>query len=161
MSARTVVRITVAVVFLLVLVYTYVLLPLEFGLGLAGGYEKIGAVGPAGVLLIPWIALAIWLGWALGRRADLAQSKLRTALFATLAGSLILVTSHPLVVMAMYLAVDYSGTPIAPFEQIVLIAVASRVYTWSLALSVIAIIASIVLLVVLRNRGRASGVDPG
>lgn len=137
---------------LLVLVYAFVLVPLELGLGLIGGLRAIGPLGLGALGLLLWLALATLVIGVAGRRVESAVARSRTTLYALLVGSIVTLTSYPLVVVWVLIGIDYAETPVAPRDQISAIVAANWLYTWALALAAISLVVALAALVALRIR---------
>ena len=160
MRPGTVVTLTGSSVALLVLVYAFVLVPLELGLGLIGGYRAIGPLGLGALGLLIWLVLATLVVGKARRRVERDASRPRTILYALLVGSVVTLTSYPLVVVWVYIGIHYSETPAVPRDQIIFIVAANWLYTWALALTAIVLLVSLAALVALRIRRARARTRP-
>jgi len=140
-------------VVIVVVVYSSLLLPLDLGLGLVGGYAQLGDSTNHFAISIAWLVFVLLLGWIL---THTLSDKVRTAKVIWAAGlgvAISTVTSLPIVVL-MYNELDYA----MPTGQVVVSGGLGVVY-WSLLVvgGVLLFVAPIALAVVARSgQGRIS-----
>lgn len=97
---------TVVIAGALVLVYAYLVLPLDLGRGLKGGYVLLGSMTFGVVTTSIWVLLTLLVIWRACVAVARTPSVRRTVVWAAVAGAVSLLTSYPLVVLYMFVSLD-------------------------------------------------------
>lgn len=130
-----------------VVVYSSLLLPLDLGLGLVGGYLELGDSTIHFAISIAWLVLVLSLGWILTRTLSDKVRTWKVIWTVGLGVAISTVTSLPIVVL-MYNELDYA----MPTGQVVVSGGLGVVYWLLLVIGgVLLFVAPIALAVVARS----------
>jgi hypothetical protein len=130
--------VTMGAVVAFVLSYAWLVLPLDLGVGLSGGYQLLGDIGFGVGLTAVWAALTIVLVWFLGYRSVRAERRSQRYWVAVLGASVALLLSYPLVVLYMYVSLD----SVMPTGQVRISALAGQAYGLLVVGAVVGVVGS-------------------